>query len=356
MTLSDADIHRYIEDGSLVLIGPNAEQPFEQVQQVQPSSIDLRLDNRFVRYKDDVKEVNIKNLENVWDMLEIASYKTSEPVLLPPRSVLFGQIYEQLKMPSDCYGRIIGRSRFARLGLSIHATGDYINPDFEGAMPLQLINHSHIPMVLYPFISICQLVLTRISSKPLIPYPQRADNPYMREKDAGFSVLHTDPAISVQTNRKSIRSEAERRLVERYIKEMHLDQQHKTPSIQHHETIMGNKVEFTNSGTITSTDSQLFVGAFDTVSAKLAKGDSAALLAALREIKDSIAASRTLNSEERQEYVDVLTSIGAEVSSKKPNKTIVRGLAEGLLSAIKVIPDLAKATEAIQTVLIPLLT
>ncbi len=47
MRLSDRDIHKEIEGGELVIVGTMPKFPFDKVKQVQPSSIDLRLDNKF---------------------------------------------------------------------------------------------------------------------------------------------------------------------------------------------------------------------------------------------------------------------------------------------------------------------
>lgn len=69
-------------------------------------------------------------------------------------------------MPATCAGKIEGRSSFARLGLAIHCTGDFINPGWEGYMPLQLTNLGPYPLRLAPYFSICQLMLVRLSGTP----------------------------------------------------------------------------------------------------------------------------------------------------------------------------------------------
>jgi dCTP deaminase len=162
MRLSDREIHTEIESGNLVVVGPRKDFPFDKYKQVQPCSIDLRLDNLFHRFKEDVRQFDIKDLDHVWDYMSTLQIGDGEPIVINPGEILFGQIYEQLKIPADTSGKIVGRSRFARLGLSIHATGDFINPEFEGAMPLQIINHNKIRIVIYPHINICQLITLHI--------------------------------------------------------------------------------------------------------------------------------------------------------------------------------------------------
>ena len=219
MRLSDKEILAALSEGRLVIAAPKKDLPFIAEQQVQPASIDLRLDNVFRAFKDEVKQIDIKDLSNVWDYLDTFLVERGNPIKLEPGSVLFGQIYEQIRIPDDVSGKIVGRSRFARMGLSVHATGDYINPEFEGAMPLQIINHNRIPIIIYPYLTICQLILVKLTSKPNIPYSLRTSNPYNREAIASPSVLNQDPALYPQEG-DIIHAEIEKRMLDRYLKEI----------------------------------------------------------------------------------------------------------------------------------------
>jgi hypothetical protein len=67
----------------------------------------------------------------------------------------------------DGYARKIeGRSSFARLGLTVHCTGDFINPVWDGFMPLRLTNHGTLPIRIAPFFPICQLMIVPLASPP----------------------------------------------------------------------------------------------------------------------------------------------------------------------------------------------
>jgi dCTP deaminase len=219
MRLSDKDIQSYLDDGQLIIVGPRTELPFDKYSQVQACSIDLRLDNRFLKFKDTVQQFDVKDLDNVWNYVDEFRVEDGQPIVLQPQTILFGQIYEQLRLPSDVSGKIVGRSRFARLGVSIHATGDFVNPEFEGAMPLQIFNHNLIPIVIYPYMTVCQLVLIKLTSPPLVPYPLRTSNPYHRETNASPSVLHTDPVLTGKMQELTIHSVVEKRLVDNYLRD-----------------------------------------------------------------------------------------------------------------------------------------
>jgi hypothetical protein len=76
------------------------------------------------------------------------------------------RIYERFRIPDEYAGKVEGRSSYARIGLAIHCTGDFINPGWDGFMPLQLYNASPFPIKILPYLPICQLMIIRLSSIP----------------------------------------------------------------------------------------------------------------------------------------------------------------------------------------------
>jgi deoxycytidine triphosphate deaminase len=195
MQLCDKDILRAINNGSLVFAGTNPQYPFQR-EQVQPASVDLRLGNRFIRFKKSVNSFDIKNIKQIGDLLDVEYIEDGQEILINPGEILFGQIYEQMEIGDEFAARIEGRSRVARLGISVHCTGDYINPGFAGAMPLQIINHNHFPIMLYPYIGICQIIIYKLSDTPLVPYLQRSVlpyNAYYNETNPSPSILSANP-------------------------------------------------------------------------------------------------------------------------------------------------------------------
>src|SRR4029077_17545112 len=169
MLLSDEQIHQYLQDDQLVIVGPIKKLPFNK-RQVQPCSIDLRLGSRFLKFRKEIKRFDVKDLKDVWNYLDEYEFQKGSKIILEPHETIFGEIYERLRIPSDTAGIIEGRSRFVRLGISIHATGGFINPEFEGTMPLQITNNDNIPFIIYPFMEVCQLLLFKLTSIPAIPY------------------------------------------------------------------------------------------------------------------------------------------------------------------------------------------
>ncbi|CAG8532924.1 4827_t:CDS:2 [Rhizophagus irregularis] len=51
-----------------------------------------------------------------------------------------------------------GRSRFARLGLSVHITASFINPGSNNQTVLEIFNASSLTLALYPGTKVCQMI------------------------------------------------------------------------------------------------------------------------------------------------------------------------------------------------------
>jgi hypothetical protein len=85
-------------------------------------------------------------------------------MLVKPGQVVMGRVYERFTVPPGYAGKIEGRSSFARLGLAVHCTGDFINPGWQGYMPLQLYNVGPYPLRIPPYFPVCQLMLVKLSS------------------------------------------------------------------------------------------------------------------------------------------------------------------------------------------------
>lgn len=201
MQLSDKDIYKAMVKGDLLFVGVNPKYPFVKEKQVQPASVDLRLGNRIIRFKKNIENFDIKNIKEIDKYLDVQYINEGEVIEVKPNEILFAQIYEQISIPDYLSARVEGRSRVARLGISVHCTGDYINPGFAGAMPLQIINHNYFPVVLYPYISICQMILYRLSDEPLVSYLQRSVlpyNTYYNETNPSPSILSGNPEESMQ--------------------------------------------------------------------------------------------------------------------------------------------------------------
>jgi deoxycytidine triphosphate deaminase len=218
MQLSEREILDLYASRELVIFGPKASLPFEPAVQVRPASVDLRLDSRIWAYAPKAEALDVSRPEDWRGDVEVQVLEPGAPIVIPAHGLVHGQIYEQLKLPDTVAGRIAARSRTARLGLAVHCSGDFINPGFRGAMPLQLVNHNPYPVTLYPYMSLCQLVLYRLGAPPLRPYAGRPSTAYHDQSEARPSVLNQDAALQGERDR-TLKEEEERQLVEDYLAE-----------------------------------------------------------------------------------------------------------------------------------------
>jgi hypothetical protein len=98
---------------------------------------------------------------------------------------------------------------------------------------------------------------------------------------------------------------------------------------------------------------QVFLRRFNDVVANLSSGDKnrTEISNALSSAKDAVTARKMLSEEQKQKQIEVLSQIGEQVAKLKPNKTLIKGLGEGLTSAVESIPDVAKAARSVAELL-----
>lgn len=155
--------------------------PFDADVQIQPCSVDLRVSNVFWRASRrrrlwrrmtpggdltiDLANSSLQELapQRDWRKIEL---KEGDSLKLRPGESVMARVYERFTVPGDHAGKIEGRSSYARLGLSVHCTGDFINPGWSGFMPLQLVNAGPYSLKIRPFLPICQLMLVPLSEEP----------------------------------------------------------------------------------------------------------------------------------------------------------------------------------------------
>jgi dCTP deaminase len=160
--LSDRDIRAEIAAGRLGV------DPFEEGL-VQPSSVDVRLDNLF-RVFNNTRYTHIDPSTRQDDLTTLVEPKEGEPFVLHPGEFVLGSTLERCTLPHDLAGRLEGKSSLGRLGLLTHSTAGFIDPGFSGHITLELSNVANLPITLWPGMKIGQLCLLRLTSPAEHPY------------------------------------------------------------------------------------------------------------------------------------------------------------------------------------------
>ena len=162
MLLSDRDIRAEIAAERLGI------DPYDPGL-VQPSSVDVRLDNLF-RVFNNTRYTHIDPSIQQDELTSLVQPASGEPFVLHPGEFVLGSTLELCTLPDDLAGRLEGKSSLGRLGLLTHSTAGFIDPGFSGHITLELSNVANLPITLWPGMKIGQLCLFRLSTPAERPY------------------------------------------------------------------------------------------------------------------------------------------------------------------------------------------
>ena len=146
MILSSATLRQLISRGELIINGP---QPLN----IQPASIEMHLSNRVVRRVGQTNQTT-------------EDYKDGAPVSIRPGEFILASTQETVHIPATLVGQVEGKSSWARRGLLVHVTAGFIDPGFQGAITLEIVNLSST--AIYPRVGqrIAQLAVHRLDREP----------------------------------------------------------------------------------------------------------------------------------------------------------------------------------------------
>jgi dCTP deaminase len=163
--LSDRSLREAIAAGRLVI------DPLDD-DAIQPSSIDVRLDNRFrVFYTARHPYIDVK--QPMEDLTELVEVKPDDAFILHPGEFVLGSTLEQVGIPPDLAARLEGKSSLGRLGLMTHSTAGFLDPGFVGHVTLELSNVANLPITLYPGMRIGQIAVFQLTTAAERPYGSR---------------------------------------------------------------------------------------------------------------------------------------------------------------------------------------
>jgi dCTP deaminase len=134
-------------------------EPFS-ADQVGPASIDLHL-GEGLRIPVENGNEPIEVTDDAKVDLATRLIPFDRPHLLAPGQTVHGITRERIFLPPDVCGWLEGRSRIARLGLTVHVTSGFVQPGVSNHQVLEMSNVSGRPLLIHPGIRICQIVLQR---------------------------------------------------------------------------------------------------------------------------------------------------------------------------------------------------
>jgi dCTP deaminase len=162
MILSDRSLREEIAAGRIVI------DPFDD-SCVQPSSIDLHLDHRFLVFRNHtMAHIDVRtDLSALTEQVEVSD---DDPFILHPGEFVLGSTSERVAVPDDLVARLEGKSSLGRLGLLIHSTAGYVDAGWDGQLTLEFSNVANLPITLYPGMKIGQISFMRMTTPADRPY------------------------------------------------------------------------------------------------------------------------------------------------------------------------------------------
>ena len=130
--------------------------------EIDDTTIKLHLGNEFRIFKEGIKQIVLTENQDCKKFTKVVKKKE---YLLQPGEFILGVTKETIKLPNNVAGLLTGRSRFARLGLSVHSTSNYVHPGVNNKQVLVIKNNLNRPIVLKEGMGICQLILFGVEGK-----------------------------------------------------------------------------------------------------------------------------------------------------------------------------------------------
>lgn len=161
MAFSDVDIRRAMLDGRIKI------RPFSD-EQLGPGSVDLTLSNEWWFFKKIY-------LDKIVDLAKVDYKKAhkkirAEGVILPPGGMCLGRTIEKITLAPDIMGKLEGRSRYARMGLSIHITSAIVQPGSDNHQVLEIVNLAPFSVTLHRGMRISQVIFHQLKTPTSKPY------------------------------------------------------------------------------------------------------------------------------------------------------------------------------------------
>ncbi|HEC64457.1 MAG TPA: dCTP deaminase [bacterium] len=159
MILSDGEIIENMNSGGITIF------PFNKPQ-LQPASYDLTLSNTAWRQTPDIYSFEVDNPPETFGR----QIKGFEQLYVYSGDFVLVSTREKIHVPNNMCARIEGKSSLGRLGLVVHATAGFIDPNFTGHLTLELFNVGKHGLILTPGMRISQISFFRLGKAAERPY------------------------------------------------------------------------------------------------------------------------------------------------------------------------------------------
>ena len=165
MIYSDRDILRAINKQELNI------EPFDN-QYLQPASYDVHLYPTILRLASETP-VDLNDLDAVqWTEIEISS----EGLVIWPNMFVLLSTVEKIRLSPRMVCIIDGSSTLSRSGFTVHQTGQWVDPGFQGTLTFECKCTNGVGIKIYPGMKLGQLVFASTGTPALYVYTGRYQN------------------------------------------------------------------------------------------------------------------------------------------------------------------------------------
>ena len=160
--LSDRTIKEEVSAGRIII------EPFDP-SSVQPSSVDLRLDHRFVVFRNHTfSHIDVKaNLEELTDTVQASDER---PFILHPGEFVLGSTAERVAIPADLVRPDRGQVEPGSSRPPDPHHGRVRRRRVDGQLTLEFSNVASLPITLYPGMKIGQISFIQMTTEADQPY------------------------------------------------------------------------------------------------------------------------------------------------------------------------------------------
>ena len=128
----------------------------------------LELDGLTAEEKFTVKNLKIFHITEEADygsVTEVIEVADDDYFVLMPGETAHGITRERIHLPDHLCGWLQGRSRFARVGLTVHITASFMQPGIDNRQALEMNNSGPMPLAVRPGIAICQFIFEECTGR-----------------------------------------------------------------------------------------------------------------------------------------------------------------------------------------------
>lgn len=152
---------RNLYDKKIITIHADNDFEFDPDYQIEPDAINFRLHPVLSKVKmSKGSSMDLLNHQREYTKKYETIIMTPKGLKLTPGSLYLGKTLEVIAINNTRYmGLIFNRPIISKLGISIHFSQNKLPPGVYWSFPLQIFNALSIPIKIYPFMFICQMIL-----------------------------------------------------------------------------------------------------------------------------------------------------------------------------------------------------